>query len=164
MLGVLRDADDGGASLSPQPGIADIAAAVEQSSASGVATSLVVDGQRRELPPGIELAAYRIVQEALTNVRKHAGRTVAATVHIRFEPSALVVEVTDDGRGAATSLAGSGSGHGLIGMRERVEIYGGELSSGPRHGGGYAVRAVLPIVNGDIAPSAATLEQRPAVP
>lgn len=163
MLGVLRESDDGSASLSPQPGIADIAAAVEQSSAGGIVTSLVVDGPRRELSPGIELAAYRIVQEALTNVRKHAGRTASAAVHIRFEPSALVIEVTDDGRGAATSLAGSGSGHGLIGMRERVEIYGGELSSGPRRGGGYAVRAVLPIVNGDTASSAAALEQRPAV-
>ena len=161
MLGVLRDTGDGDASLSPQPGIADIAAAVAQSSASGVATELVVDGRQRDLAPGIELAAYRIVQEALTNVRKHAGRTASATVRISYEPHALVVEVTDDGSGAATSLSGIGSGHGLIGMRERVEIYGGEFTSGPRPGGGYAVRAVLPIVNDD-AGSVPAVEQRAA--
>ena len=85
MLGVLRDTGDGDASLSPQPGIADIAAAVAQSSASGVATELVVDGRQRDLAPGIELAAYRIVQESLTNVRKHAGRTASATVRVSYE-------------------------------------------------------------------------------
>ena len=95
------------------------------------------------------MAAYRIVQEALTNVRKHAGRSASATVRIAYETDALVVEVTDDGRGAATSLSGLGAGHGLIGMRERVEIYGGEFTAGPRPGGGYAVRAVLPIVDTD---------------
>jgi signal transduction histidine kinase len=147
MLGVLRDGGAGEASLSPQPGVADIAAAVAQSSASGTATALIIDGQPRPLAPGVELAAYRIVQEALTNVRKHAGGTASATVRIAFEPHTLVVDVADDGRGAATSLSGSGSGQGLIGMRERVEIYGGAFTSGPRPGGGYGVRAVLPIVN-----------------
>ena len=131
MLGVLRGADGGGAALSPQPGIADIAAAVAQSSAGGVRAELVIDGHERPLPPGIELAAYRIVQEALTNVRKHAGRTASATVRISYERHTLGVEVTDDGRGAATSLSRTGSGQGLIGMRERVEIYGGEFTSGP---------------------------------
>ena len=87
------------------------------------------------------------MQEALTNVRKHAGRSASATVRISYGTDLLVVEVTDDGRGAATSLSGVGTGHGLIGMRERVEIYGGELTSGPRPGGGYAVRAVLPVVS-----------------
>jgi signal transduction histidine kinase len=105
----------------------------------------VMEGSERPLAPGIELTAYRIVQEALTNVRKHAGRSASAIVRLRYDPDRLVVEVTDDGRGAATSLAGVGTGNGLIGMRERVEIYGGELTSGPRPGGGYAVRAVLPI-------------------
>jgi signal transduction histidine kinase len=161
MLGVLRETGDANATLSPQPGIADIAAAVAQSSASGVATELIVDGRQRDLPPGIELAAYRIVQEALTNVRKHAGRTASATVRVSYETHALVVDVTDDGSGAATSLSGIGSGHGLIGMRERVEIYGGELTSGPRQGGGYAVRAVLPIVNND-AGKVSAVEQRAA--
>jgi signal transduction histidine kinase len=149
MLGVLRDAGDGSASLSPQPGIADIAAAVAESSASGVATEMVIDGNQRPVAPGIGLAVYRIVQEALTNVRKHAGPTASATVRVSYEAHALVVDVTDDGRGTVTSLTGSGAGQGLIGMRERVEIYGGDFIAGPRPGGGYAVHAVLPIVNRD---------------
>jgi signal transduction histidine kinase len=146
MLGVLRETGDVAASLSPQPGIADIAAAVAQSSSTGVATDLVIEGRQRPIAPGIELAAFRIVQEALTNVRKHAGESASATVRISYEPRDLVVEVSDDGRGAATSLSGAGSGHGLIGMRERVDIYGGQFTSGPRAGGGYTVRASLPIV------------------
>jgi signal transduction histidine kinase len=152
MLGVLRETGDEQTSLAPQPGIGDLAAAVEQSRAVGVETTLVVAGEQRALAPGIELAAYRIVQEALTNVRKHAG-AASATVRIAYEPRALVIEVSDDGRGAVTSLSRSGAGHGLIGMRERVEIYGGELTSGPRPGGGFVVRAVLPVV-GDTAPAA----------
>jgi signal transduction histidine kinase len=154
MLGVLRDAGDDAAALTPQPGIADIPTAVDQSSASGVATELVVDGRPRELSPGIELTAFRIVQESLTNVRKHAGRSASAVVRLVYDPQTLVVEITDDGRGAATSLAGVGTGNGLIGMRERVEIYGGEFAAGPRRGGGYAVRAVLPV-----APIAAGTQQ-----
>jgi signal transduction histidine kinase len=144
MLGVLRDTGDTAASFAPQPGIADIAAAAAASSDGGVATELVVDGSQRPLPPGIELAAYRIVQEALTNVRKHAGASASVTVHITYCDDSLVVDVTDDGLGAVTSLSTSGTGHGLIGMRERVEIYGGHLSAGPRPGGGFTVRAVLP--------------------
>jgi signal transduction histidine kinase len=146
MLGVLRETGDEETSLAPQPGIGDIATAVEQSTASGVATTLVVDGPQRPLAPGIELAAYRIVQEALTNVRKHAGASATASVRIAYATDALVIEVGDDGRGAVSSLAGSGAGQGLIGMRERVEIYGGELTAGPQPGGGFAVRAVLPVV------------------
>ena len=160
MLGVLRDSGDDEASLSPQPGMADIADAVSQSSATGVATELVVDGRQQPLAPGVELAAFRIVQESLTNVRKHAGAGAAATVRISYEPDILVIEVADDGRGAATSLAGVGTGNGLIGMRERVEIYGGQFSSGPRHGGGYIVRAVLPIVTSDATANASTMEQQ----
>lgn len=152
MLGVLRETGHDHASLSPQPGVADIAGAVAQSCASGVATELVIDGTQRPVAPGIELAAFRIVQEALTNVRKHAGRTASATVRISYQSDVLVIEVTDDGRGAATTLAGVGTGNGLIGMRERVEIYGGEFTSGPRTGGGYGVRAILPIVNAESAP------------
>ena len=155
MLGVLRETGDEQTSLAPQPGIDEIAAAVEQSSAAGVPTKLVVDGEQRALAPGVELAAYRIVQEALTNVRKHAGGSASATVHIAYEPQEVMIEVIDDGRGAVSSLSRSGGGHGLIGMRERVEIYGGELTSGPRPGGGFVVRAVLPVVP-DTAPAAET--------
>jgi len=147
MLGVLRETGDERTSLAPQPGIADVTAAVEQSSSAGVATTLEIDGEQRPLAPGVELAAYRIVQEALTNVRKHAGAAASAAVRITYEPQALTIEVIDDGRGAVSSLASSGGGHGLIGMCERVEIYGGELISGPRPGGGYGVRAVLPVVS-----------------
>ena len=160
MLGVLRETGDDDASLSPQPGTADIATAVEQSSAIGVSTELVIEGQQRPLAPGIELTAFRIVQEALTNVRKHAGATASATVRIAYEADVLVVEVTDDGRGAATSLSGIGTGNGLIGMRERVEIYGGQFSSGPRPGGGYVVCATLPIVNSGSRSNSPGAEQR----
>jgi signal transduction histidine kinase len=149
MLGVLRGTGDHGAALSPQPGIADIAAVVAQSSASGVRTEVVVEGHERVLAPGIELAVHRVVQEALTNVLKHAGPSTSAVVRIAYGANELTVEVTDDGRGAATELSAGGAGHGLIGMRERVEIYGGTFSAGPRAGGGYGVRAVLPIVATD---------------
>ena len=149
MLGVLRDTGDHGAALSPQPGIADITAVVAQSSASGVPTELVTEGDQRALAPGIELAVYRVVQEALTNVLKHAGPSTSAAVHIAYATNELTVEVTDDGRGAATELSGRGAGHGLIGMRERVEIYGGTFSAGPRANGGFGVCAVLPIVPSD---------------
>jgi signal transduction histidine kinase len=155
MLGVLRDTGDSDQSLSPQPGIGDIAAAVAQSCASGVTTDLVIDGPPRAVAPGIELAAYRIVQEALTNVRKHAGPTASATVHITYQPHTVSVEVTDDGRGAATALAGSGAGQGLVGIRERVEIYGGTFTAGSRTGGGFVVRAELPTVNSDAARASA---------
>jgi signal transduction histidine kinase len=160
MLGVLRETGDDDATLSPQPGIADIATAVAQSSAIGVAAELVTEGRQLPLAAGVELAAFRIVQEALTNVRKHAGTSASATVRITYEPHDLVVEVTDDGRGAATSMSGIGSGNGLIGMRERVEIYGGHITAGPRAGGGYGVRAVLPIANSAARPNASTAEQR----
>jgi signal transduction histidine kinase len=144
MLGVLRDSDDHPAGLAPQPTLDDVAGAVAKSAESGVPTELVVSGQVRELPPGVELAAFRIVQEALTNALKHAGRTASVRVHIDHRPTTLAIEITDDGRGAVSSLATSGGGNGLIGMRERVEIYGGDLSAAPRPGGGYSVRAVLP--------------------
>jgi signal transduction histidine kinase len=145
MWGVLRDGGGEPASLAPQPGLAEIATAVAEADASGVATELTVEGTPHALPPGVELAAYRIVQEALTNVLKHAGSSATAQVRIVHEPDGLVVEVLDDGRGAVTSLFGAGAGHGLIGMRERVAIYGGELTAGPRPGGGYRVRATLPV-------------------
>jgi len=143
MLGVLRDGDGNRGTLSPQPTLSDVAEAVAQSVESGVVTDLIVDGDQRELPPGVELAAFRIVQEALTNVRKHGGRSASAAVRLHYGEDTLMVEVRDDGAGATTSLSRSGGGNGLIGMRERVEIYGGQFSAGPEAGGGYLVRAVL---------------------
>jgi signal transduction histidine kinase len=101
----------------------------------------VVHGEPRPLPAGVDLAAYRFVQEALTNVVKHAGEA-SARVSFEWAPDALVVEVADDGRGAPAERASAG--HGLVGMRERVALYGGSLEGGPRPGGGFVVRARLP--------------------
>jgi signal transduction histidine kinase len=154
MLGVLRNGDDNtSASLAPQPRLTDIDAMVARSVDAGVATTLVVAGTRRDLSPGIELTAFRIVQEALTNVLKHGGPLASATVTITYEPDVVTVEVADDGRGAVSSLSDAGGGNGLIGMHERVEIYGGELAVGPRAGGGFIVRAVLPIDDNERRPS-----------
>ncbi len=146
MLGVLRNGDDdSAASLAPQPRLSR-----RRGGGGAVGRRWRRHGSRRhpvrkrDLAPGIELAAFRIVQEALTNVLKHAGPAASATVTITYDPGAVTVEVADDGRGAVSSLSDAGGGNGLIGMRERVEIYGGELSTGPRTGGGFAVRAVLP--------------------
>ena len=123
---------------------------------AGVPVALHVEGdvdwEAECVQPGVELSAYRIVQEALTNVIKHAGTPTRVDVTVRHVPHTLVVEVVDDGRGlAARPLNGrsgdqsaDGSGHGLVGMRERVELWGGELSVGPGSGGGYRVRALLP--------------------
>ena len=152
MLGVLRNGDgESSASLAPQPSLADVPVAVEGSTDAGVAAELVVTGAVRDLPPGVELAGFRIVQEALTNVLKHAGSTANATVTIDYETDDVVIDVSDNGRGAVSALSNSGGGNGLVGMRERVEIYGGSLSAGPRTGGGYRVRAVLP--TGEPVPS-----------
>lgn len=161
MLGVLRQGDDDTeASLTPQPSLADVGAAVTQSTSAGVDTNLVVIGDARELAPGIGLTAFRIVQEALTNVLKHAGSNASATVTISYGRSSVTIEIVDDGRGAVSSLSQAGGGNGLIGMRERVDIYGGELSAGPRAGGGYAVRAVLPTDDSERPPSVASSATR----
>ena len=146
MLSVLRNGDsDSSASLAPQPSLADVPGAVAQSTDAGVATDLVVSGDARELPPGIELTAFRVVQEALTNVLKHAGPAASATVAIEYRTDDVVIDVSDNGRGAASGLSDAGGGNGLAGMHERVEIYGGELSARPRDGGGFTVSATLPL-------------------
>jgi signal transduction histidine kinase len=108
---------------------------------AGLAGHLRTEGEARPLPPGVDLSAYRIVQEALTNTLRHAGAGRAEVV-VRYGGDAVEVEVTDDGRGLAPN--GAGSGHGLVGMRERVGMFGGELEVGPRDGGGFRVRALLP--------------------
>jgi signal transduction histidine kinase len=104
----------------------------------------VVEGEAEALPPGVDLAAYRVVQEALTNAYKHAG-PAHARVHIRYEPHELLLEVSDDGVGAGAA-GDLGGGHGLVGMRERVALYGGDLEAGRARGGGFAVRAKIPLV------------------
>jgi signal transduction histidine kinase len=140
LLGILRQ-DDEELALAPQPSIAGLDSLVAQVRDAGLPVEVVVEGEERPLPPGVDLSAYRIVQEALTNALKHAG-PARALVRIRYGDAALDVEVADDGAGSDN---GDGGGHGLVGMRERVSVFGGELRSGPRAGGGYAVHARLPL-------------------
>jgi signal transduction histidine kinase len=139
LLGVLRSDGEGG--YEPAPALTDLDALFADVDAAGLPVTVRVDGERTELPPGVDLTAYRIVQEALTNVLKHAG-PAHATVTIGYEPGALRLEITDDGRGV--NGRGPGTGHGLLGMRERVAVYGGSLDVGPLTGGGFRVRAHLP--------------------
>jgi signal transduction histidine kinase len=139
LLGLLRDGDEELA-LAPQPSLAridDLAASLAE---TGLPVVVRVEGTPVSLPPGIDVTAYRIVQEALTNTLKHAGPARASVV-VRYEPGAVELEVLDDGPGVA---GGNGSGHGLAGIGERVAVYGGELASGRRPEGGYALRARLP--------------------
>jgi len=142
LLGVLRTRDEPAGDLTPQPGIADLEALVRQMVDAGLQVLLDVEGEPRPLPSGLDLTAYRIVQEALTNTLKHAG-PARAHVTLRYGPRALEVKVTYDGRGVAVVGAGGPGGHGLVGMRERVALYGGRLRAGPRRGGGFEVLAVL---------------------
>jgi signal transduction histidine kinase len=128
--------------LAPQPSLDDLATLVAQVREAGLPVELHVEGERRSLPVGIELSAYRIVQEALTNALKHAGGA-RATVHVRYGTESLELEIVDEGSGAPSPV--SGGGHGLAGMRERVALYGGLLDAGRRPSGGFAVRVLLPI-------------------
>jgi signal transduction histidine kinase len=142
LVGILRhDADD---PLAPQPGLDDVATLVTQVREAGLPVELTIEGERRDLPVGIELSAYRIVQEALTNALKHAG-DARAEVSIRYGADALELEVLDDGDGRGGAASPTGGGHGLVGMRERVALYGGRFDASRRPGGGFAVRAKLPI-------------------
>ncbi len=144
LLGVLRaDGDAPAADLAPAPSLDDLGALVASIESTGVTVRVAVEGQPVALPSGLDLAAFRIAQEALTNVVKHAG-PAHVDMLIRYGADSLELEVTDDGRGAASGLEEIGGGHGLVGMRERVELYGGSLSTGPRAGGGYRVMARLP--------------------
>jgi signal transduction histidine kinase len=143
LLGLLRTGDPGD-DLAPQPGVAEVESMVAGVAAAGLAATLEVRGQPRALDPGMGLSLYRIVQEGLTNAMKHGGPGVQAKVVITYGASQLGVSVLDDGRGAAASMDSSGSGHGLVGMRERVELHGGSLIAQPATGGGFAVRATLP--------------------
>lgn len=140
LLGVLRRSDDGLA-LAPQPGLDDLDQLVRNVSSAGLRVNLHVEGEPAPLSPGVALSAYRIVQEALTNVLKHAG-PATAEVTVRYSDLCVEVEVRDDGRASAEHGAG---GNGLIGMRERVAMLGGELRAGTRQGGGFTVHARLPI-------------------
>ena len=145
LVGMLRDPGDQPAELSPVPGLADLDRLIADTAVAGVIAEVDVEGEVRPLPPAADLSAYRIVQEALTNVVRHAGPT-RARVLIGYRPGELSIEVTDDGpRGqAATANRRAGGGHGLIGMRERAALFGGKLEAGPQ-AAGFRVRATLPV-------------------
>jgi signal transduction histidine kinase len=169
LLGLLRDGDPGdGAALTPQPGLEHLESLAAAAREAGLPVEVAVEGEARPLPAGIGLSAYRIVQEALTNSLRHAG-PARADVRVCYGREVLEVQVTDDGRGGpgvvgdgggliAVTIGpdgvlevpgrGNGGRHGLIGMRERVALFGGTLEAGPRPGGGYRVAARLPLDRG----------------
>ncbi|MBA2294913.1 MAG: histidine kinase, dimerization and phosphoacceptor region, partial [Actinobacteria bacterium] len=140
LLHMLR-ADDEEVALAPQPSVDSLELLASQVREAGLPVELRFEGVRRELPPGVDVSAYRIVQEALTNVLKHAG-PARARVSVRYEEDALALEIVDTGVGTGSN---GGGGHGLLGMRERVALFGGELDSGPQSEGGFSVRATLPL-------------------
>ncbi|MFI7453257.1 sensor histidine kinase [Nonomuraea sp. NPDC049714] len=144
IVGVLRA--DARAELTPQPGMRDLPALVEQMREAGLITTLSVEGEAEPVPAGVDLAAYRLVQEGLTNSLRHAGTGARAVVTVRRGRDELEVRVEDDGLGAAASPRRPG--HGLVGIRERVALYGGILTIGPKAGGGFKVRATFPLKDG----------------
>jgi signal transduction histidine kinase len=137
LLGVLHHSDE----RAPQPTLRELDALVDRTRAAGLPVELTVEGQPRPLAPGKDLAAYRVVQEALTNAIKHAGAAPTA-VTVRWTPAHLELEILDRG---APAVNGDGDGHGLVGMEERVRLYEGELRTGRRAGGGFEVVARLPL-------------------
>ena len=159
MLGLLRseasfepgsDATDGltaEAGRAPQPGLSDLAGLADRTRDAGVEVAIEIVGDARPLPAGVDLSVYRVAQEALTNTLRHSGPGTQARVRVAFEPEAVVVEVTDDGRDrrfGPLEPARSAVGHGLVGMRERATLYGGRLEAGPLPGGGFRVMARFP--------------------
>ncbi|MFB6560458.1 MULTISPECIES: sensor histidine kinase [unclassified Streptomyces] len=150
LLGVLRTGEpQESEDYVPQPDVEQIEVLVEQVRTAGLAVDFEVEGAPRRLPSGVELTAYRIVQEALTNTRKHGGPGAKASVRLVYFDDGLGLLVEDDGRGAAHELyedgGADGAGHGLIGMRERIGMVGGTLDAGPRPGGGFRISALLPL-------------------
>jgi signal transduction histidine kinase len=143
MRRLLAAEGDDASSLIPQPGLDRLDELLARMRATGLSVELVVEGEARPLPVGMDLSAYRIVQEALTNTLKHGGDRAHARVLLRYDDDAFEIEVTDDGRGPAST--NDGAGRGLIGMRERVTLFGGDLRSGARPGGGFTVHARIPI-------------------
>ncbi|HZM72781.1 MAG TPA: histidine kinase [Candidatus Polarisedimenticolia bacterium] len=140
LVGMLRSGDES-LPLAPQPSLRELGTLVDQVQAAGLPVQLTVEGEPRDLPPGVDLSAFRIVQEALTNALTHAGPAHARVV-LRYAADELEVEISDDGPGTG---GGTGSGYGLVGMRERVSVYGGELQAGRRPEGGYTLRVRLPL-------------------
>jgi signal transduction histidine kinase len=141
MLGVMRSGEEAPAALAPQPGLQHLDRLIAQVEEAGLPVTLTVEGERPDLSPGVDLSAYRIVQEGLTNALKHA-KGAHAEVLVRYIDSSVQLEIADNGPG---SPSGDGKGHGLVGMRERVALYGGTIEAGPRDGGGFVLRAQLPV-------------------
>jgi signal transduction histidine kinase len=144
MLGILRQPGDADG-FAPQPGIANLDVLLVKLREAGLDVDLQVVGDPHPLPPGVDLSAFRIIQEALTNALKYAGQ-VHTQVVVRFTDDAVELEIADDGRGAPSTSAGEG--HGLVGMSERVALYGGKLEVGSAPTGGFVVRARLPLDGG----------------
>jgi signal transduction histidine kinase len=142
LLGILK-ADGDEASFAPQPGVAQLDELLDRMRGAGVPVESMIEGPARALTPGVDLTAYRLIQEALTNTLKHAGGAHARVV-IRYLDRAIDLEVVDDGRGPPPAGTPPGDGHGLVGMRERVELFGGTLDTGGRPGGGFRVTAHIP--------------------
>jgi signal transduction histidine kinase len=140
LLDAMRE-DGAGAGLAPQPGLDRLGRLLEEVGRAGLPVRLHITGDRFPLPGGLDISAYRIVQEGLTNVLKHASAT-EAVVSLQYAPDQLRIEVRDNGLGA---VPGNGSGHGLIGIRERVRLYDGEMSTGKPEGGGFILRTRLPL-------------------
>jgi signal transduction histidine kinase len=140
LVGILRESDES-PELAPQPGIDELQTLAENTRRAGLPVELKIEGIPRPLPHGVDLCAYRVVQEALTNALKHAG-PAHAEVSLRYTQHVLRLEIVDDGYGTPGP---QGAGFGLLGMRERVDLYGGDLESGQLKGGGYAVRVTLPL-------------------
>ena len=157
LLGVLHAGEDL-AELAPQPTLGGLPALAERSRAAGLPVGLHIEGEQRELPSGVDLAGYRVVQEALTNALKHGGGS--ADVTVCFGEDELRLEIADAGRGASVAPRVEGGGHGLVGMRERVRVFGGELHAGPRPEGGYLVVARLPLQDEEEAALAASTAGR----
>ncbi|MBY8888733.1 sensor histidine kinase [Streptomyces sp. PTM05] len=151
LLGLLRASDDSGGEYVPQPGVDQLGDLIEQVRGAGLPVDFAVAGRPRPLSSGVELTAYRIVQEALTNTRKHGGPDVSATVQLTYGDAELRMLIEDDGRGAQREHyedgagGADGLGQGLIGMRERIAMVGGTIDTGPRPGGGFRIAAALPL-------------------
>ena len=154
-VGLLRRADDPGAPLAPSPGLAQLAELTGAFATAGLAVTVTTEGERRPLSAGVDLTAYRIVQEALTNVSKHAT-TGAAQVRLRYSHDRLTVTVSDDGAGTTVPAPSTGQGFGLIGMRERARSVGGALRAGHRAGGGFEVTTELPLYPSVLEPEERT--------
>jgi signal transduction histidine kinase len=163
LLGVLREPPSGTAAgtsdgeaaqaRQPVPGLAQLDPLIEQVRSAGLDTTLEVNGQAPEVPVGVQLTVYRLVQEALTNTLKHGGPGARASVRLQFQPGELLVDIADDGAGlppaAAAAAAPASAGGGLVGMRERARAYGGDVQAGPRQPGGWQVSARLLLDAGD---------------